>query len=326
MPRLDAQALRRARVGAQWLHRPKATATDVVAHLLAVQAQDISSFPRAITARSSTATVDDVAAARDERSIVRAWGPRGTLHLMAARDHAWMTELFAPLWRAQSLRRLRQEGVPQSEDVLIRVVSEALAGQGPLTKAALGERLASLSVPAAGQGIVHAVALGASHGLVVLGPDRGTKPTYVFAADWLPAPAALTREAALGELAGRYLASRGPAGPEDLAAWSGLGLNDARAAFARVSVVEVEADGRPLWRLARGASRAATVERALLPAYDEYLLSWRDRDLILGPAHASKVYPGGGILRPVIVTDGVITGTWAPATGALTPFPEAAPP
>jgi len=317
MPTLSDDDVRRARVAAQLLHRPgrpRPAVADLVARLLAVQAQDIAAAPLALRARGRGLTAADVTAAREDRSVVRAWGPRGTLHLIAADDLAWLTAVVGPSGTNGAMRRLKQEGVAGTPSELVRIAERALAGQGPLTKGQLGDRLAALGCPAKGQGIVYMAFLAAAGGTVVLGPDRANKPTYVSVADWLGRelrPEA-DRDKALSELARRYLRAHAPAGPEDLAAWAGLPLRDARPAWAAIAdeLTEINHDGRPLWRPRRGAPKPAQVAVALLPAFDEYLLGWRDRTLILEDAHSRKIFPGGGILHPSVMAGGRLVGRW----------------
>ncbi len=311
--------VRRARVAAQLLHRPgrsRPRPVDLVARLLAVQAQDIGAAPLALRARSRGLTSADVAASREDRSVVRAWGPRGTLHLIAAEDLGWLTSLLLPPSTSNVMRRLKQEGITGTAAQLLRIIEQALAGQGPLTKAQLGERLTALKCPAKGQGIVYLAFLAAIHGRLVLGPDRSNKPTYVYAPDWLGRELRLDGDGdwALAELARRYLRAHAPAGPEDLAAWAGLPLRDARAAWAAIAndLTEVDHGGRPLWRPRRGAATPERGALALLPAFDEYLLGWRDRSLILDDAHTRKIFPGGGILHPAVMADGRLVGRWRP--------------
>ena len=320
--------MRLARAAAQLLHRPDRTppVADLVHRLLAVQAQDAAAARLALRARARALTSADVDAALADRSIVRAWGPRGTLHLVTAADVGWLTALFGPRRIPNSLRRLAQEGVSGAESELVEAVSRALSDQGPLTKTELGARLAAVGVPARGQGIVHLAALGASHGRVVLGPDRAGKPTYVHAIDWLGTEIAARPEpdVALAELARRYLRMRGPAEPADLAAWSGLPLRDAAAGWAAIGseLVEVRHRGQTLHRLrspapaaggstataAGGPATAAAVR--LLPAFDEYLLSWRNRDFAVRAGDAKAVHPGGGIIHPTVISAGWVVGTW----------------
>ena len=313
MDELTDDQVRWARAGAQRLHRPEASALELVRALLAVQAQDIGAAPLALRARSRGLTASAVERARTDRSIVRAWGPRGTLHLIAAEDVAWLVPLTGPNQVAGSLRRLAQEGVPGTVATLVPLVERVLADQGPLTKAEFAERLGSTTtVLAKGQGLFHLLGLAAAHGKVVLGPDRGNKPTYVHAGDWLGVVAPVDRGSALAELVRRYLRAHAPAAPEDLVAWSGLSIRDIRAGWSAVAdeLVEVRHGPRTLWRPRRNHPAGADVAVALLPAFDELLLGWRDRSLILEQAHTRAVLPGGGILRPFVLAHGRIAGTW----------------
>ncbi len=316
MTRLDDDGLRRARVAAQLLHRPdrRPAVAELVGRLLAVQAQDLAAAPLALRARSQGLVAADVHAAREDRSIVRAWGPRGTLHFIATEDLGWLTALHGQLLNG-SLRRLSQLGVTGTAESLLRKLDRAIDGRGPLSKVELGHR-----VGLTGQAIVHLAALGASRGRLVLGPDRDRKATYVAVADWLGRPPdPVDRPTALAELARRYLRSHGPATPDDLAAWSGLGLGDCRSAFTAIGaeLTEVRHHDRPLWKLKR-SGRPVTMPLALLPAFDEYLLGWKDRSLIVDPRHARSVVPGGGIIRAAVVDNGLVVGTWK--TGQVSAF------
>ncbi|MFI7050475.1 winged helix DNA-binding domain-containing protein [Streptosporangium canum] len=368
--------LRGERLAAQSLHRPAPLGVPgLVGRLLAVQAQDVTAAALAFRVRSTGLTREDVETAVRERSIVRAWGPRGTLHYMLPEDLGWLTSLSGAALARTAIRRIGQEGVAGSPETLLPAVVRALEGQGPLTKAELGERLSARGLPATGQAIVHLAALGAAHGLVVLGPGGrdgapgAGKPTYVHAADWLGAPVAssLDRDRSLAELARRYLRAHAPAAPADLAAWSGLPLRDARTGWRLIADSLDELPGG-CWRLrgtasGAGAGMGAASETAsetvsvsgaeagaeagaasetasgigagmgiasgtaaphavrLLPAFDEYLLGWRTRAGVLADAHARAVHPGGGILRPTVLVDGVIRGTWSLNGSTLTVSP-----
>ncbi len=295
-------------MAAQLLHRPPGTgAGGIVRHLLAVQAQDLAAAPLAFRARSATVTLGDVEAAVQAREIVRTWGPRGTLHYVHRDDLPWLLALTAR--RTGTLRRLAEEGV--TGDDLPALIGRALHGQGPLTKAELEERLGGR---ARGQGVVHLVALAAACGLAVLGPPRNGKPTYVHADDWLGGPIAFEpdRDRALRELAVRYRRAHVPAGPEDLAAWSGLPLGQARTAWRAAPAPRPAPDSEGTGRPADpGGRHAPEVPVRLLPSFDEYLLGWKSREPFLPAEHVRAVFPGGGILRPVVLVDGVIGGTWA---------------
>jgi hypothetical protein len=341
----DAHALRRARAAAQLLHRPRAAgAAEVVGRLLAVQAQDLRAARLALRARATGLTAADVdAALTDERSVVVAWLVRGTLHLVGRDDYPWLLGLTAPTRLATSRRRLGQEGVaPKDAERAVRIVERALADAGPLTRPELAERIAAEGIRTEGQATPHLLMLAALRGIAVLGPLRDDgRHAFALTRDWLgaaPAPEleGPERGAALAELARRYLAGHGPAAPADLAAWSGLPLRDARAGLEAIASELAQRDD-DLVDLARrepapgaarsrdaapGAARArdsppGAIPARLLPAFDPYLLGWKDRGFAVPARYAKRVHPGGGMLRATATVDGRAVGTWSVAGGAV---------
>jgi hypothetical protein len=230
----------------------------------------------------------------------------------------WMLSLFGPVFSKAGRRRRLELGLDDKmSEKAAAAIDEILAASGPLTRAELAEQLDVRGIPTEGQAIVHAVAYAAWHGIVCFGPDRNGKPTYAHLDDWVKRPPALPKDAALTELARRYLDAYGPATPADLASWSGLPMPQVKAAWSSIAdeLLEVEVDGRSAWML---QSRADWLEEKppsepivrLLPAYDTYLLGYESRDLILAPEFARRVHPGGGLIRPTLVVDGRILGTW----------------
>ena len=160
------------------------------------------------------------------RSLIVTWLNRGTLHLVRAEDYWWLHPLTTPQLRTGNSRRLAQEGVPPEDaERAVAVVRAALAADGPLTRSQLRGRVAAAGVRTEGQAMVHILALASIRGLIVRGPVAGRDQAFVLARDWLGAPPpAMGREAALGELARRYLAGHAPAADRDLARWAGIGL------------------------------------------------------------------------------------------------------
>lgn len=127
---------------------------------------------------------------------------------------------------------------------------------------------------------------------------------------------------------------RGPVRAGDLAWWAGIGLREARAALedARPAVEPERFEGEQLWRAA--ASTAAPPPPGaghLLPAFDEYLVGYRDRGEMIAEEHARLVNDGGGMLAPAAVVGGKVLGVWArtvkgrAAEVAITPFVRLAP-
>jgi hypothetical protein len=315
---------------------------ELLGSVFALQAQDTRASRLAVRARTTGLVAGDVrAACGQERAAVRTWAMRGTLHMVPAADAAWLTALLGERFGRRNARRRAQLGLDDATcERAVALLPELLAG-GPLTRAELVAALAASGVRiGAGQAPAHLVALAAQRGVICRGPDReDEEPTYVHLPTWVPGARVLDRDQALAELARRYLAGHAPAGPADLAAWSGLPLGTARAAIAAVAdagelepveVVGLErtpsargrfvgesrsaaggAEGAPAWVPAGlAAPEPDPVQARLLGAFDAWLLGWRDRGPILPERLAKRVQAGGGWLHPVVLAGGHVVGTW----------------
>jgi hypothetical protein len=301
---------------------PAGSAEEVAGRLLAIQAQDPRGARLTIRARSAGLSAADVDAALASHSLVVTWLNRGTLHLVRTEDYWWLHPLTTPQLGTGNARRLAQEGVPPDDaERGVAAVRAALTADGPLTRAQLRERVAAAGVRTDGQALVHILLLASIRGLVVRGPVAGRDQAFVLAADWLGAPPApMGREAALGELARRYLAGHAPADDRDLAKWAGIGLRDARLGLAECGA-EQRQDG--LAELPDGPQRAAAAlpRPRLLGAFDPLLLGWASRDPITGPHKG--IVTVNGIFRPFALADGRAVATWSMDGGQVTLAPFA---
>ena len=287
-----------------------------------LQAQDAPAAALGVRARLAGATASAVAHARfEERSVARIWCMRGTLHLVPVEDARWLVALLGPVGLARGRRRRDEMGVLPEATAAVR----AALADGPRTRHEIAEhvRAAGHRLTDDPQAPIHLVMTAALAGDLIEAVWRGREPTYALTDDWLgPAGPRPERDAALAELARRHARAHPPAAPEDLAAWSGLGLREARRAFAAIApeLEEVEVLGRRAW-IPRGLELAPPAVR-LLPAFDGVLLGHRDRALTVRPEHARDVLPGGGILRPTVLADGLVEGTWRFERGspAIAPF------
>jgi hypothetical protein len=306
-----------------------------VRHLTGVQAQVLSAASLALRARTEGLTLQKIDGARlHDRSIVLTWAMRGTLHLIAAEDYGWLVPLVTEPSVPNAHRRLRQEGVSGGQPARAVGLIERMLERGePLTRPEITERLRRHRIRAEGQAIAHLVWLAAAEGVICHGPDRDGERSFVLVRDWLGEPKPIEREAALAELAVRYLTAHGPAELADLSFWSGIRLGDARRAWRSIEdrLVEVHTARGALWSLRSQAEKAPRGVVRLLPSFDEYLLGWKDREPVVPAEHWKKINRGGGWLHPVIVADGRAVGTWSAERTAkalrlaLRPFSRLAP-
>jgi hypothetical protein len=323
---LSDDQLRFSRMRAQRLtpQHPSETkgVTQVVNEVCGIQAQDASAATLAVRSRSDGLIVTNVEQARVyDRSIIRTWGPRGTLHLLASDDIGWLLPLLGPVFVAGDRRRREELGL--SEDICIRgmrIMSNVLADEGPLTRAELVERLARYGIHLEGQARPHMLARAALEGLICLGPDQGAGPTYVLLNDWIDQKHtghSLSEGEAYAELTRRYLSAYGPATAGDQVAWSGLPLSKTRAAWQRIEgeLLEVETASSPVWMLKTQAARLDEIPTSipivrLLSRFDIYLLGYQKRDLAVPSQYAKRINAGGGIVHATVLVDGCIVGTW----------------
>lgn len=252
----------------------------------------------------------------EDRSLVVSWLNRGTLHLVRREDYWWLHALTTPRLRTGNMRRLGQEGVPPADaERGVAAIGAALAANGPMTRAGLRDSVAAAGVRVAGQALVHLLFLAALRGIMVRGPVIGGELAFVRAEDWIgAAPQAIDRDAALGELALRYLAGHGPAGDSDLAKWAGIGLTDARHALAGVAD-RLDDLGGGLADLSRRPDPAPLPPPRVLGSFDPVLHGWTSREPVLGP-HTSIVTTNG-LFRPFTVVAGRATGTWTMTAGTV---------
>ncbi|MGY0490379.1 winged helix DNA-binding domain-containing protein [Streptomyces sp. WG-D5] len=322
----DHESVRRLRARAQALAcgAREASAEAVVRRVFAIQAQDATAADLGIRVRGRDITAGAVRAAyEDERSIVRNWYLRGTLHTIPSHDARWVAQLLSPRILAAAGRRYQQLGL--GDDLrrrADRLIRRALASHGPLTRAELTEHLATLGVAPGGQAPFHLIRHAALTGILCHGPRRAGEATYVLLDDWLPGSGGVQFEGddALAALARRYLAAHAPASVEDFAVWSGLPVTLARRAWKLLADSGAITEYGALTVLAGQVTELPgppdTPDVRMLPAYDNYLTGYRTRELSVPARHQARVWPGGGLIRPTVIADGSAVATWNRGSGA----------
>jgi hypothetical protein len=243
---------------------------------------------------------------------------RMTVHLIAADDAGWMLPLFEPGIERWSRRRLGQLGMPAGDqERSLRTVKRSLEKDGPLTRGELAERVVAAGVDLDQQRRGHVMGLAVTSGVACLGPDRGRHTCLVRRQDWLGELPAVEREAALAELARRYLRAFGPASDRDFAYWSGLGLGEVRTGLEAIATEldQTRLGEETLLSLHGALPRLPPKgQLRLLGAFDTYLLGYRSREFAVAADHAAAVKEGGGgWIRPVIFRDGKVIGGWRSA-------------
>jgi hypothetical protein len=316
----QARLVQARRFAAQLLSgEPAGSPVAVAERLLAIQAQDPRGARLAVRSRTTGLTAADVdRALTQDRSLVITWLNRGTLHLVRSEDYWWLHQLTAkPQFQIGCQRVLSRLGVSaQDADKGVAVVEQALLADGPLVRTQLADRIAAAGLPPDGGVALHVLTLASLRGIALRGPMIGAQQAYVSVRDWLgPAPQAFGPDAALAELARRYLAGHGPAADRDLAKWSGLPLGQVRRGLRAIAA---ELRDRPdgLAELAAGPQDDVTMPPPrLLGAYDAVLMGWDSREPVL--RGGGGIVTVNGLFRPLVLVDGHAAGIWAYSAGEV---------
>ncbi len=286
----------------------------VVSSLGAVQAQDYLGALWAVGLRMRHAIEADVERALAERSIVRTWPLRGTLHFVAAEDARWMLDLLAPRIVARHAARLeREHGLNAKLIQRARTaVQRAMQGGKQLTRAGIYAVLDKNKVSTSDQRGLQILWRLAHEGLICFGPRQGKQQTFVLLDEWLPPSKPRSRDDALGELAKRYFTGHGPATLADFVWWSGLSPSDAKRALeiADGSLVHEVVVGAMYWFTPTSRRTRVASSVHLLPPFDEFIVGYKDRGAVLDPSEAKRVNAGGGMIPAVLIASGRVAGTW----------------
>jgi hypothetical protein len=293
---------------------------DAVRWMTATQAQDLQAALWAVGLRVPGARVGDVRAAIDAGAVVRSWPMRGTLHLVAPEDLRWMLGLTAERLTRSIAGRHRELDITWADIEKCRDVAlERVAGGGSLSRTELFAVFEAAGQQTTGQRGIHVLGTLCRHGWLVQGPLAGNQQLLVAFDEWIPVSRQLDRQEGIAEFALRYFRSHGPATLRDFAWWTQIPLTEVRSAFEHVrgQLVELEFGYTSYWLSPETASLlddGVPGQRSvlLLPGFDEFVLGYTDRSLVLAPEHANKIVPGGnGVFKKTIVAGGEVIGTWA---------------
>jgi hypothetical protein len=264
------------------------------------------------------------------RSLVKTYGPRGTVHVFPADEaRLWSAALRASARanEAREARRLANMGLePRQIEAIVAAIGDALDGQR-LTREELGQEVArrlgtwateAVSPAFGGQWPRWLLGLGAAANADVLcfGPPQGTKVTFVRPDQWLGDGELVDERAALLEVFRRYLSAYGPATHHEFAQWFGMPPGAAHTLTRELAneLEEMEIEGHRAWVLANETEsdwpKVRDVVR-LLPHFDCYLVGCHPRERLVAADWAGRALTRGAIgNRPLLVLDGVVAGLW----------------
>ena len=297
--------------------------TEAASAMAGVHAQVPSAAALSLALRVPATTRVDVARALwEERSLVRTFGPRGTVHLLPTADLSWwMVALGSVPPRGGHAPGVSLD--PEEMDAVVAALDEALR-EGDRTRdeldALIGELCGAWAVeetmPAFGgfwPRWRQALDVAASRGVLCFGPNRDRRVTYASARRWLPQLSLPPVVQAQRRLVEAYLYAYGPATPAHLARWLATSTEFATQLFARADLDEVETEGEVAWvpRGDTGFAAAPPPAVRLLPYFDAFVVGSQPRSLLFPGRAAERALAGGQAGNfPVLLLDGMVGGVW----------------
>lgn len=285
----------------------------LVSHFGAIQAQDYAMAKWAIGLRTEK-TEKDIEDAINEGKIIRTHILRPTWHFVAAEDIHWMLELTAPSLKRLVTSAAVKMGLEDSLNAYNNKLQKLLSGNNHLTRE---EIMLELDIKTGSVNNISPVIIMMNaelEGIVCNGIMRGKKFTYASLEERVkPKNNKISKEEALAKLASKYFKSHGPATIQDFSWWSGLSLTNSRLALESIKseLASFQIEDKTYWFYEVSISnKDEEVLMHLLPAFDEFLISYKDRTASIALEHQPLAFTKNGIFNPVIALNGKIEGTW----------------
>lgn len=287
---------------------------DLVTWMGAIQAQDYNMAKWAIGLRLANSTDKTIEEALNKGEVIRTHILRPTWHFISPDDVSWMLDLTAE--QIKSTMRSSDKLLGITKDIFEKsniIIHDALTQNKYLTRKELSEFLNKANIkfkdPRAYRHIIFNAEI---DGIVCSGPIQGEEQTYVILSRLVKKQRRYKKDEGLYELAKRYFTSHGPATLYDFSWWSGLRINDSQRAIELINKeFPSEKIGSKTYWFPQNTTHKNTQNAIhLLPAYDEFIISYKDRSPSLQSRNQRKVSSVNGIFKPIIVFNGEIIGTW----------------
>jgi hypothetical protein len=290
------------------------TVKEIVCWMGAMQGQDYTMAKWAIGTRLPGSTEKTVEAAINRGEIIRTHLLRPTWHFVSAEDIYWMLELTAPHIKASLKFRSKWLGLT---DTICKksnkIIEKALIAEKHLTRDEIVKKLENAKINTEEQRAHHLLLRAELDGIICSGRIKLKKQTYALLEERIPKSKTLNRDEALEKLARKYFTSHCPATLKDFVWWSGLPVNGAKRALEMVKqdLISEKISSQVYW-LINSFSIPKNYKESiyLLPAYDEFLISYKDRNAAITFENNKKAISNNGIFRPTIIINGQVKGIW----------------
>jgi hypothetical protein len=281
----------------------------------AMQAQEFAGAKWAFGLRLKDENEGSIDTLFNEGKILRTHLLRPTWHFVLPQDIRWMLALTAP--RVHAVNKYYYKKFELDSSLLQRankVLVTMLRDGKTLTRATLNKALGRGKIKAEGLRLGYIFMQAELEGIICSGPREGKQFTYALLDERVRPSKPMHPEESLAELSKRYFASRGPATMQDFVWWSGLTAAQAKEGVALLDKTFIrERLGDQEYILNPPSSREERKVQTtfLMPDYDEYGISYKDRSALFKNIHESKIDVSTvSSYSHMLIVDGVISGTW----------------
>jgi hypothetical protein len=287
---------------------------DLVHYMGAVQAQDYAGAKWALGMRLKGCTDELIEKAFTAGDIIRTHVLRPTWHFVHPKDIRWMLELTARRIQASAASRHKQLGLDNT--VLSKcesVITKALDGPKQLSREIISDTLQKNGIVTNEQRFVHIMMHLELEQVVCSGGRQGKQFTYALFDSRIPNTKTVFKEEALAMLVERYFTSHGPATMADFVWWSGLTTADAKTGLEanKTKLSSLTFEGNTYWFAEQSQTPIIKPGTAyLLPNYDEYIVSYKDRSATITAKNINLADPRGTIFNHTLILNGQIEGIW----------------
>jgi hypothetical protein len=268
----------------------------------------------AMGVRLPGSTEKRIESAIDKGQIIRTHVLRPTWHFVSPEDINWMLKLTAP--RIKSASKFREKELEITEKIFTKsnsILQKALSGNKHLTREELAAEHLKWKITTNDNRLSHLLLRAELEGIICSGKSNGKNRTHTLLEKRVPVVKVLNKEEALAKLAKKYFLSHCPATLQDFIWWSGLSVTDAKIALELIKrdLIQEAIESQTYW-LTGSFSVPKTNNKScyLLPAFDEFMISYKDRSASLNFKHHGKSISSNGIFRPVILMNGQVKGLW----------------
>jgi hypothetical protein len=290
------------------------TPKEIVSWMGAIQAQDYGMSKWAVGLRLVNSDEQMVESSFNNGEIIRIHALRPTWHFVSPDDIYWMINLTAPKIKISLKSRHKQ--LELSESIIIKsisIIEKELGKATCLTREELANELHKYKIKTDANRLSHILFCAELEGITCSGPIKSKKHTYSLLSNRVPQKKELAREESIAELARRYFTGHCPATIQDFSWWSNLSLTEIRKAVNSIKsefVTETTDAGQYLYPLTHSEPPVKKNSAYLLPAFDEFLISYKDRSSSLSLVNNKKTVSDNGIFYPPVIVDGQVAGIW----------------